>query len=310
MEKHKGLIFNIQKYCVHDGPGIRSVIFFKGCPLACKWCSNPEGISHKQELSYKEKECIGEKECGYCSNVCEENAIFFLQGKAQIDLKKCVGCMKCADACPAQAIEQMGYWYTVEEVLSKILSDQAFYARSGGGITLSGGEPLLQPKFIIDLLKEAKIEGLSTAIETTGCVPWEIIKEVFPLLDTIHMDIKIIDSEKHKKFTGKDNKKILENFEKICLNFPEKEIVVRTPVIPGVNDSVDEIQKIADYINGVVKNNRNVSYELLPFHNFGSSKYLFQGKKYEFAEYKNMDKNYVKQLREKINSKIPIKEVK
>ena len=311
MTAEKGLVFNIQKYCVHDGPGIRSIVFFKGCPLACKWCSNPEGMAVEPEISYKKNKCIKLEHCGYCVKVCKQNAITAdADGVAQIDRQKCNGCMACVNACPAKAIEEMGRWMTVEEILEEVTADQTFYKRSGGGMTLSGGEPLLQADFVVKLLKQAHEDGLETAIETTGCAPWEKIEPVFRQLDFIHMDIKSVDPVKHKAFTNQDNALIMENFAKLCATFPDKPIIARTPVIPGFNDTLEELQAIVDFINEVGGNAKNLQYELLPFHNFGSSKYEFQGKPYAFEGYKNMDKNFVSELRSKLKSTVPILEVR
>lgn len=310
MSSEKALVFNIQKYSIHDGPGIRSLVFFKGCPLACKWCSNPEGISPIPEISYKKNHCITMRKCGYCANVCPEKAISAdKNGIALINRTKCTNCMKCVNACPAQTIEQMGHWMTVDEILQTVVADESFYKRSGGGMTLSGGEPLLQSNFVVKLLQQAHEDGLEIAIETTGCVPWKKAEPVFSALDFIHMDIKSVDSEKHTKFTGRNNHLILENFAKLCKIFPDKPIIARTPVIPGFNDTLKELQNIVDFINDVGKNATQLRYELLPFHNFGSSKYEFQGKPYAFAGYKNMDKDYVRTLRAQLRSKVPIIEV-
>ncbi len=311
MNKNKGLVFNIQKYSVHDGPGIRSIVFFKGCPLACKWCSNPEGMAVQPEISYKKNKCIGMSKCAYCAKTCTQDAIIAdKEDKAFINRKKCNSCLECAEACPAKAMEQMGRWMTVEEILAEVSADETFYKRSDGGITLSGGEPLLQADFVTRLLKQAHADGLETAIETTGCVPWEKARMVFQELDYIHMDIKTVDPVKHKQFTGQDNQLILENFAKLCAEFPEKPIVARTPVIPGFNDTLEELQAITDFINQVGQHAQNLKYELLPFHNFGSSKYEFQGKPYTFAGYKNMDKSFLENLRKQLKSEIPILEIR
>lgn len=307
MTNEKGLIFNIQKYCVHDGPGIRSIVFFKGCPLACQWCSNPEGISSQPEISYKKSKCMGMDKCAYCAPVCPQQAIGpDDQGLAQIDRAKCSACLACAEACPAKDMEQMGRWLSVDEVLQEVRADEIFYNRSGGGMTLSGGEPLLQADFALRLLRQAHDEGLDTAIETTGCVPWEKAEAVFGELDFIHMDIKSLNTSKHKAFTGRGNELILDNFTKLCAHFPRKPLLVRTPIIPGFNDTVEDIQAIADFVNRAAKNMQDVRYELLPFHNFGSSKYDFQGKPYRYANYKNMDKATAEALKAQIRSDIPL----
>ena len=311
MTKDKGLIFNIQKYSVHDGPGIRTIVFFKGCPLACRWCSNPEGISPLPEISYKKSKCIELEKCGYCLTACPHQAITSdAEGLANIDHSLCRDCTACADVCPARAIERMGKWMTVDEILKEVSADELFYSRSGGGLTLSGGEPLLQAAFATALLKQAHADGLETAIETTGCVPWEQALPVFEQLDFIHMDIKSVDPVKHRAYTTHDNALILENFSKLCATFPDKPIVARTPVIPGFNDTLEDLQAICDFLSEAGKPAHNLSYELLPFHNFGSTKYEFQGKPYFFDGYANMDKDFVRTLRTQLRSDVPILEVR
>ncbi len=306
-DREHGLVFNIQKFCVHDGPGIRSIVFFKGCPLSCKWCSNPEGISAYPELAYKKSKCITMEKCGLCVRACPRNAIAAdTEGRATIRREVCDACMACVDACPAKAIERMGRLMTVEEILEEITSDAAFFARSGGGMTLSGGEPLLQAEFVTSLLLQARAEGLESAIETTGCVPWEQAEPVFRELDFIYFDLKMLDPVKHRTFTGRSNERILENFKRLCVQFGDKPIVARTPVIPGVNDTVDDIQRIADFIGEAGKHAANLRYELLPFHNFGSSKYEFQNKAYLFENESNMDNAFISVLKQQINASVPL----
>lgn len=311
MNADKGLIFNIQKFSVHDGPGIRTLVFFKGCPLSCKWCSNPEGISPIREVSYRKSKCIGVSQCGYCIKACPEQAITSSdEDIAVIDRECCTKCMDCVEACPALAIETMGHWMSVDEIIQDIVGDASFYMRSGGGITLSGGEPLLQAEFAVKLLDEAHAEGLETAIETTGCVPWEKALPVFERLDFVHMDIKSVDPQKHKEFTYRDNSLILENFRKLCAIFPDKPIIARTPVIPGFNDSVEALQANVDFVNEAGKHCSNLNIEFLPFHNFGSAKYENQAKSYVFKGYHNMKKDYLRELIRQLHSDIPILDVR
>lgn len=301
-----GMIFNIQKFCVHDGPGIRSIVFFKGCPLHCQWCSNPEGMQTQPEISYKASKCITVEKCGYCLKDCPAGAIHVAEGVAQIDRERCLRCLQCAEVCPAKAMEVMGQQMSVEEVLARIEEDSVFYSRSGGGMTLSGGEPLLQADFAVELLREAHKNGLETAIETTGCVPWEKAEPVFAELDFIHFDLKSMDDSKHKQYTGQSNKLIKENFTKLCQTFPATPIMVRTPVIPGFNDTVEDIQAIADFINKAAIGRGHIQYELLPFHNFGASKYEFQGKNYALSGLKNMDKQVTEAIKAQVHSDIPL----
>ncbi len=301
-----GLIFNIQKFCLHDGPGIRTLVFFKGCPLRCRWCSNPEGMTSRPELAVKSDKCISLKSCGLCASVCPQKAVGQNEdGRVLIQRELCSSCMACVEICPAKALERMGKLMSVDEVIKKVKADEAFYSRSGGGLTLSGGEPLLQPEFAVALLERAKEEGLETAIETTGCSEWEKARPVFERLDFIFYDIKLFSSELHEKNTGVPNRLILENFAHLCEEFPDKPVTVRTPVIPGVNDDVQQLQTIADFIEKNARS-KKVRYELLPFHNFGSAKYEFMGKSYPLKDLHSMSTEHVEGLKKQLKTAVPL----
>lgn len=274
----KGLVFNIQKFSLHDGPGIRTIVFLKGCPLACIWCSNPEGQSVSQELTLGADRCLGSEGCDRCIAVCLEKAIGRDEdGKLQIDRDRCDGCGDCAYVCPPQALEVAGDWVGVEDVIRIVEEDDAFYTRSGGGLTLSGGEPLAQGAFVRALLTAARSRGIDTAIETSGLCNWKTLRDVAPLADRIFFDLKCIDPQKHERLTGVSNRKILENFRRLRTEFPENDVVVRTPVIPGVNDSEAEIVAIAEFVEEA---GGAAAYELLPYHGFGEPKYAKLGKRY------------------------------
>ena len=274
----KGLVFNIQKFSLHDGPGIRTIVFLKGCPLACAWCSNPEGQSTSAELIYSSDHCIGTDECDRCIAVCLEQAIRRDDdGKVRIDHSSCDGCGDCAHVCPSQALEVSGEWVGVDDVVRIVEEDDAFYTRSGGGLTVSGGEPLAQGAFVRALLTTARRRGIDTAVETSGLCNWKAMRDVAPLADRIFFDIKCLDPETHEKVTGVPNRKILENFRRLRAEFPEVDVVVRTPVIPGVNDSPDDIRAIAEF---VTEAGGASAYELLPYHGFGEPKYDKLGKHY------------------------------
>lgn len=301
-----GLIFNIQKFCLHDGPGIRTLVFFKGCPLRCRWCSNPEGMNSRPELAVKSDKCISLESCGLCASVCPQNSIRKNEdNRVHVQRELCSSCMACVDICPANALERMGSLMSVDEVIKKVKADEMFYSRSGGGLTLSGGEPLLQPEFAMALLRRAKEEGLETAIETTGCVGWEKAHPVFDALDFIFYDIKFFSPELHEHFTGVPNRLVLENFVRLCATFPDKPITVRTPVIPGINDNVEQLQLIADFIEKNVRSEK-VRYELLPFHNFGSAKYEFMGKAYALKDLRSMPAEHVADLKKQLKTSIPL----
>jgi len=277
-EINKGLVFNIQKFSLHDGAGIRTLIFLKGCPLSCTWCSNPEGQSFLPELAYDTQKCIGTTECDRCKNICGQHAITEESGKVGIIRERCDNCGACANACPSKALEMLGTYMTVEEVIRAVEEDGSFYVRSGGGLTLSGGEPLSQVDFSYEILRTAKNRGLNTAIETTGICSWGAIEAVGPFLDQIFYDIKCMSPKKHKMVTGVSNESVLENYQKLCRHYPDIKITVRTPIIPGVNDSTTDVEAIRLFINSTGNAD---NYELLPYHEFGESKYYKLGKKFQ-----------------------------
>ena len=250
-------------------------MFLKGCPLRCKACSNPEGLGAKPQLMYRASRCIGTAQCGYCIPECPVGAIAAgADGKVVIDFAACTSCGRCVDACPSKALEIAGRPMTVDEVLAVVEADEAFYARSGGGVTLSGGEVLRQPRFARALLKEAHRRGLSTAIETSGQGRWQSLEALLPFLDLVHYDIKCLDPERHRRFTGVSNELILRNFRRLCAVFPHDRIVVRTPFIPGVNGTVDDVRKIGGFLRSI---GDDLHYELLPYHRYGEAKYGFLG---------------------------------
>lgn len=275
---------NIQHYSLHDGPGIRTTVFLKGCSLRCKWCCNPESILPKQELAYNSKDCIGVAECGACLRVCQTSALYKTDRdpKALLDWNLCVHCGECVSKCPSGALHIFGQVMTVDQVLKDVEEDDAFYGNFEGGIALSGGECLLQPEFSAALLSEAHRRGISTSIETSGNVPWESMEMVLAHVDTIYHDLKLMDPAGHKKWTGADNALILANLKRAYQAFPEKAFFARSPIIPGVNDTEEHIRAVLSFILPY----RNVTgYELLPYHRFGMSKYNYLGKVYELRDF-------------------------
>ena len=280
----KALIFNIQHYSLHDGPGIRTVVFFKGCPMRCSWCCNPESQSFKREISYSSAGCIGKAACGFCKEECTQGAISFggRANRAQVDFSRCSGCLSCALACPARALKVEGREYETEEILDIVQKDQAFYKRGGGGLTVSGGEALAQPRALLSLLGGARKRYLHTAMESCGQADYEILHEAAYYLDFLYYDIKTLDDEKHRSFTLCGNKRILENIKRLIRDYPDLPVIIRTPVIPGFNDTKKELEEISAFAKGT----GCAGHELLAYHSFGKGKYASLGRKYEVAQEK------------------------
>ena len=293
-----GTVLNIQRYCSHDGPGIRTTVFLKGCSLRCKWCGNPESIHPKPELAYDPRLCTGKKECGACLKPpCPEGAFYVVDGpddKIHVNWDLATGCgAETVAVCPTKALYLFGETMTVDQVLDEVEKDSSFYRNTGGGITVSGGECLLQPDFTAALLKGAHERGFNTAIETACNVPWRFVEKVLPHVDTMLHDHKMTIPERHKKWVGVDNKRILENFKKAYETFPDTEFIARTPLIPGINADEEHIRAVLAFI----RPHKNViDYELLPYHRFGLGKYEFLGWVYELNDYQTPSAELVAHL--------------
>jgi pyruvate formate lyase activating enzyme len=259
-------VFNIQRYSLHDGGGIRTVVFLKGCPLHCAWCSNPESQRAEAEIMYVESRCIGADACGACIAECASKAIRRASGKVAIDANLCIGCQKCAAVCPSKAIAAMGERMTVNAIMDIVERDAVFYKH--GGITISGGEPLSAGEPLLSLLTEAKRRRISAAIETCGYGDYKLLHAAARLSDAILYDIKSMNSKLHEEYTGKPNALILSNLEKLAKDFPNLKITVRTPVIAGFNDNSEDLAAIANYASSL-----GLSHELLPGHRLGDWKY-------------------------------------
>src|SRR5512136_2747026 len=291
----KGIVLNIQHFSTHDGPGMRTTVFLKGCSLRCKWCSNPESIQLKPELAYNLSKCIGKDQCGFCLKECPESAIFNVDSdvKVRINWDLCTNCGKCVPVCPPQALYLFGQEMTVDEVLDEVEQDGSFYRQSGGGITLSGGECQLQPYFSGALLAGAHERGINTAIETAFNVPWSFVEKVLPHVDVVLHDHKLTHSSRHRKWTGVPNERILANMKKAYETWPDKTFIARTPLIPGVNDDEEHIRAVL----ALVQPHKNViDYELLPYMRFGESKYGFLGRVYEMRDFEPPTAETLKRL--------------
>lgn len=268
--KKNGLIFDIQKFSLHDGPGIRTTVFMKGCHLRCEWCSNPEGVKAYPEIMTFDTRCI---KCGHCIKACPIGAISEVEGMRIIEWEKCDQCRKCAEVCPSGGIETMGKYISCDELMKEIEKDRLFYESSGGGVTFSGGEPLLQWEFLLAMLKRCKAENIHSCLDTTGCASWETMVNIIPYVDLVLYDIKHLDADCHSKRTGVDNRLILENLSKVA---QKARLWLRIPLIPGYNDSRDHLKKVGEYAFalGVEK------ISLLPYHCWGEQKYDRLGRVY------------------------------
>ena len=287
----QGIIFNMQKFSVHDGKGIRTLVFLKGCPLNCRWCSNPESQDARPEHAFNPSRCLTLEVCGRCMTACTSGALCAVEGMTAFNAQKCVQCFACVKACPSGAQTCYGETLSVVQVLDKVEEDGVFYHRSGGGMTLSGGEALTQHVFAIAMLREAKRRHINTAIETCGFYPYQHLHAACQHLDSLIFDIKCFNAAKHKAHTGVDNSIILDNFKRVCTDFPDLPIIVRTPVVPNFNDTEDEIMAIRE----LIPRRSNISYELLGYHRMGQPKYEYIGKRYELAEAK-LDEGIMQKL--------------
>ncbi len=271
-----GLIFDVKRYAINDGPGIRVVIFFKGCNLHCAWCHNPESISPKIEKMYSRAKCMM---CSECAAVCPEKAITLIAKGIITNPELCKLCGKCADVCPTKATEMSGYIKSVDEIMAIIEKERMFFDQSGGGVTFSGGEPILHSEMLIELLDECGKRGIHRAVDTAGLIKTEILLEVAKRTDLFLFDLKMIDSENHKKWTNTSNEKILQNLK--ILAETGANIFIRIPIIAGVNDDDDNIDKTADFIVKLAGEKKPVN--LIPYHNIAQTKYQKLGKANDFV---------------------------
>lgn len=261
-----GLIFDIKRYAIHDGPGIRTTVFFKGCPFSCWWCHNPESLEIAPQGLYSKERCIG---CGQCTNICPSGALRLTPRGVVTKHALCEYCGTCALICPAEARELAGKYQSVENLMEIIEKDVLFYDESGGGATFSGGEPLLQTDFLLELLKACGQRDIHRAIDTTGYADTKLLMEIARETELFLFDIKLMDPQKHKQYTGVSNRKILHNLERLAREAVE--ITIRIPLIPGINDDDENITRTGTYISRLpgVEN-----VDILPYHEAARYKYL------------------------------------
>lgn len=293
-----GTILHLQRLSTEDGPGLRTTVFFKGCPLRCAWCHNPESYLLKPEVQWIGNRCIG---CDSCVEACEHNALTRTESGIERDRALCVVCGQCVDACPSGAMEMLGEEISVSALVSELIKDRAYFEKSGGGVTLSGGEPSLQPAFSLALIKALKDEGISVALDTCGLCPPETLEKLVAEVDIVLFDLKLINEQDHQKWTGVNNTRILHNLQ-VVKKFIQrsnglKRLWVRTPLIPAATDSKENIHGIgahlAQTLNGSIDR-----WELCAFNNLCRDKYTRLGLDWEFAETSLMSKKDLNTIEE------------
>jgi pyruvate formate lyase activating enzyme len=271
-----GIIFDIRRYSIHDGPGIRTAVFFKGCPLACRWCHNPEGISYQPELIFRRSLCIL---CDDCIGICPEKAISRIADEIKINRDRCTTRGNCISVCMAEALEVVGHSIATEYLLEELECDQPFYEQSGGGVTFTGGEPLAQEEFLFEVLFGCRARGLHTAVDTSGYAPWLAFEKIAPLVDVFLYDLKLMEEKRHYCWTGVSNADILSNLQR--LSEGGKKIIVRIPIIPSVNDDQENLFAAASFITSLPN---HPMVELLHYHKNAEIKYTGLGKKYPLPD--------------------------
>ena len=265
----RGVVFNIMRYSIADGPGLRTTVFLKGCPLRCAWCHNPESQSPRPQHIFRLDRCLG---CEDCLDACPQKAITLEHGGFRLDESECIWCGECVDACPSLAREIKGRTMTVNQVIAEIMKDLPFFEQSRGGVTISGGEPLMQPEFLEALLKECKEQEIHTALDTSGCTKYKVIERMAPHVDLFLYDLKTMNRKVHRQMVGVDNHGILHNLAKLIQD--GRQVMVRMPLIPGINDRPGDIEQAGQFLQGLKS---RPAVELLPYHATAKEKYRLLG---------------------------------
>jgi len=288
-----GIIYNVQRYSIHDGPGIRTTVFLKGCPLDCWWCHNPESQKPGQEIIFWEERCL---RCGDCAGTCKKGAVVFRNNMPVILTENCDLCGSCSSKCPSGAQEMVGRKVSAAELMKEIEKDTIFFDESGGGVTFSGGEPLMQPDFLDELLKRCKEKQINTAVDTSGYASWETVNRISENADLFLYDIKLMDNIRHKKYTGVDNDIIINNLKLLARK--HNNIVIRVPVVPGINDSSDDMLAIGEFVLTLGIKSLNI----LPYHNTGMDKYRRLHLEYKIPETKPPSQERMGEIKDRLES--------
>lgn len=291
----KGMVTDIQRFSLNDGPGIRTTVFLKGCNMRCAWCHNPETIDSRAELLFYPQNCI---HCYKCVSVCPSKAHKLIGGEHRLFRDLCIRCGKCTAVCYAQALQMSGKLMSVEEIMHEVLQDRAYYIDSMGGVTFSGGEVFCQPEFLLSLMDACQKEGIHTAIETNLASPFSVMEPILKRTSLVMCDLKLWDSEEHKRWTGIGNEQVLKNIQLLDeLGIP---FIVRTPLIPGITDSDENLEQIADFLQGL----HNLQYyELLNFNPLGNGKYDALSRENPFAEHRPLPQQQVQLLLDALEQK-------
>ena len=284
-----GIVLRIERCSIHDGPGLRTVIYLKGCPLSCRWCSTPESQSFKKQVGHDPRRCTG---CGTCVASCPADALSIVSGEIRRDLNRCTHCFGCAVVCPQNSHRGYGTTMSVAETVEEISKDEIFFFHSGGGVTISGGECFSQPDFTAAVLQECNRCGIDTAVETSFFSSWSSIEQSLPFLNTIYVDLKHANSDKHKDLIGAGNEIIYNNLRKLETSAFSNSLIIRIPLIPGVNDDDENLLELLAAINSLTK---VAAIEILPYHRLGVSTYPLLDRKYQLETYPSPSENYLQE---------------